>query len=252
LKTLEVGMLKATQKHASTSSIKYAPAFESGKAERFRAARLLHFAGTRRHLSPSLALAGLLISACLLVACAPLPRHVYVPRAEGAAVDYSSCAFNSHVPVGLTLNSHGVGAHVKLAEHDGQRYIEMRLEVPEGKTLTLQSSRIAIRAINPPASFTAEFPTASLVDNPIVNATSSVPGMASYQLSPTAKLVGGRVQAGRNSSNRYFWFATYIGKTSAEEIVVTLPSFTINDIPYSLPPVHFTRQSMVVVALFNC
>ena len=203
-------------------------------------------------MPPVIPLAGLLISSTLLVACAPLPQQIYVPRAEGGTVEYSTCAFNSHVPVGLVLDGHGVRAHVQLAERAGHWYVEMRLEVPEGKTLILQSSRIAIRAINPSESFIADFPTASLVDNPIVNSTSSVPEVRKRQLSPTAMLVGGSVQAGNSSSNRNFWFANYFGKTSAEEIVVTLPSFTVNEKPYSLPPVHFTRTSMVVVALLNC
>jgi hypothetical protein len=81
---------------------------------------------------------------------------------------------------------------------------------------------------------------------------SLAPEVRNRQLSPTAKLVGASVQAGNRSSNRNFWFASYCGKTSAEEIVVTLPSFTINETPYSLPPVRFTRKSTVVVALVNC
>jgi hypothetical protein len=203
-------------------------------------------------MQPVMRLASLLISGALLVACAPLPQQVYVPRADGGTVEYSTCAFNSHVPVGVTLVGHGVKAHVKLAEHDGQRYVELRLEVPEGRTATLQSSKVSIRAINPDQSLIAEFPTASLVDNPIVNSTSPVPEVRNRQFPPTTKLVGGSVQAGNSSSNRSFWFAGYIGKTSAEKFVVTLPNFTVNELPYFLPPVYFTRKSMVVVALLNC
>jgi hypothetical protein len=203
-------------------------------------------------MQPVIRLASLVISGALLVACAPLPQQIYVPQADGGTVEYSTCAFNSHVPIGLALVGHGVKAHVKLAEHDGRRYVEMRLEVPEGRTVTLQSSRILIRAINPAQTLIAEFPTASLVDNPIINSTSPVPEVRNRQLPPTAKLVGGSVQAGNSSSNRSFWFASYVGRTSAEEIVVTLPNFTVNELPYSPPPVHFTRKSLVVVALLNC
>lgn len=203
-------------------------------------------------MPPVKALASLLSSGVLLLACAPLPKQVYVPRADGGTVEYSTCAFNSHVPVGLVIDRHGVKAHIQLAERDGLRYVELQLEVPEGKTVALQSSKIAIRAINPAQSFVAEFPTASLVGNPIVNSTSPVPEVRNRQLPPTAMLVGGSVQAGNSSSNRSFWFAGHFGTTSAEEIVVTLPSYTINDLPHSFPPVHFTRKSMVVVALLNC
>jgi len=206
----------------------------------------------RPNMPPVIPFTSLLISGALLVACAPLPQQVYVPRADGGTVEYSTCSFNSHVPVGIALVGHGVKAHVQLAERDGLRYVELQLEVPDGTTVNLQSSRIEIRAINPAQSFIAEFPTASLVGNPIVNSTSPVPEVRSRQLSPTARLVGGSVQAGNNSSNRSFWFATYFGKTSAEEIVVTLPKFIVNELPYSLPPIHFARKSMVVVALLNC
>jgi hypothetical protein len=197
-------------------------------------------------------LASLLATVTLVVACAPLAQSVYVPRAEGGVVEYSPCAFNSQVPIGLRLNGAGIQAHIKLAEHEGRRYVELRLEVPQGTTVQLLAPRLSIRSGQPSASFIAEFPTASLVDTPIVNASSPVAAVQSLQLAPTAPLVGGLVQAGRHSANRSFWFASYLPPGAAEELVVELPAMTVNKVAHTFAPIHFTRESRVVVALINC
>jgi hypothetical protein len=177
--------------------------------------------------------------------CAPLPMHVYVPHAGNGTVQYSTCAFNSHVPAGVTFEVAGVGAVVYLGEHDRRNYIQMRIEVPEDKTLVLNSASFEVVTYRPNSAFRAEFPSASLVDTPIVNAFSSVPSLQTQQMPPTAALVGSKVQAGKNYSGRYFWFATYVDIKFAEEALITLPSFKVNDLLSSLPQIRFSRNSML-------
>jgi len=194
----------------------------------------------------------LLLPAVLAVACAPLPTHVYVAEPGVGTTLFSTCAFNAHVPVGLTFGVSGIDAIIHLGTNDGRTFLEMRLDVPEGKTVVLQSASIEVATLAPKGALRAEFPSASLVDTPIINSLSSVPSVRSQQLPPTAALVGGKVQAGNNLSSRHFWFATYIDIGSAEVVLVTLPDLMVNGALSSVPRIHFSRKSMMVVATINC
>jgi hypothetical protein len=183
--------------------------------------------------------------------CAPLPMQVYVPGAPGGKVIYSPCNFNSHLPTGISVSAAGVEAVVSLARNGNRDYVEVRLEIPEGKTLVLQESSVQLATSNPESSGRFEFPSVSLVDTPIVNSYSAVPDVRQRQ-QPTTALVGGQVVAGRHSSGRYFWLATYVETASAKDVRVTLPRVTVNGVPASFPELHFDRQTMIAIALINC
>ena len=192
---------------------------------------------------------------CLLLAtagCAPMLRQDYVAQAPGGQVVHSSCSFNAHVPVGVRFKVSGIEALVSLARQAGTPYVEVRLDVPEGQTVTLADGRLRIKTSNPDTSSQAEFPFVSLVDGPIVNNLSPLPGMAQHRLAITAPLVGGRIAAGRASSDRHFWLAAQVATQEAEDLWLTLPSFRVNGAEVSLPTIHFHRQAVVAVALINC
>lgn len=196
------------------------------------------------------------VSSLLLVlaatGCIPHPMQVYSPDASAGQIVYSSCALNSQVPVGVRVAAADVDATVSLARHSGRSYVEMRLDVPEGKTVVLQDAIVKVATADPQASSQAEFPVVSLVDTPIVNNDSAEPAVRQFRLSTTAPLVGRRIQAGKTSFNRHFWLATYVETTSAREVWLTLPSFTVNGTPASLPRLHFLRQAVLAMAVFNC
>jgi len=178
--------------------------------------------------------------------------HVYAPDVPGGKVLYSTCTFNSHVPVGISIGAAGIEVMLSLAKHDGRDFAEARFDVPEGKTVVLQDSSVQLDTAEPRTSTRAEFPAVSLVDTPIVNLFSVVPAVRMQQLPTTAPLVGQRVTIGSLSSARHFWLATYVDTASADDVWLTLPRFTVNDIPASLPPLHFHRQTVVAIAVFNC
>ena len=184
--------------------------------------------------------------------CAPLPMQVYVPNAPGGNVLFSPCTLNTHLPIGISVSAAGVEAVVSLAKHGGREYVELRLEIPEGKTLALQESTIQLDTADPQSSRRIELPAVSLVDTPIVNINSAVPDIRQRQLPTMAPLVGGQVVAGRLSSGRYFWLATYVETASAKDVWLTLPRVTINGVLSSFPQLHFHRQPVIAIALFNC
>lgn len=194
----------------------------------------------------------LLIAAVLAAGCAPLPMQVYGASADLGRPQFSSCAFNAHVPVGWTLELAGVAAAVRLAEHDGRPFLELRLDVPDGTVVALQGASVGVATLAPARVFNARFASASLVDNPIVNAFSPDPGLQRMQLPATARLVGGTVQAGRQVSGRHFWFATHLDIDGAQTVVVTLPGLWVNGALVSMPEIRFHRQSVVAVATINC
>jgi len=178
--------------------------------------------------------------------------QVYVPNALGGKVLYSPCTFNTHLPIAISVSTAGVEAVVSLAKHGGREYVEVRLEIPEGKTLVLQENSIQLDTADPQSSGRIEFPVVSLVDTPIVNIYSALPDIRPRQLPTTAPLVGGQVAAGLLSSGRYFWLATFVETASAKDVWLTLPRVTVNGVPSSFPQLHFHRQPVMAIALFNC
>jgi hypothetical protein len=193
-----------------------------------------------------------LILALVAAGCTPVPILMYAPEVPGAKVIYSSCAFNSHVPIGVSMGVAGIEALVSLRSHEGRPYVEVRLDVGEGKTLILQDGTIEIATTDPESSGRAEFAVVSLVDTPIVNNYSAVPGLQEQRLAITAPLVGQSIIMRNLSFDRHFWLATYIETASAQDVWLTLPRFTLNGVQASFPPLHFRRKSVVVVAVLNC
>lgn len=187
-----------------------------------------------------------------LAGCAPMLRHDYVAQAPGGQIVHSACSFNAHVPVGIRFKVSGIEALVSLARQAGTPTVEVRLDVPEGQTVTLADGLLRIRTSKPDTSSQAEFAFVSLVDTPIVNNSSPVPGMAQHRLPITAPLVGQRIAAGTASSDRHFWLATQVVTQDAEDLWLTLPAFRINGVAASLPTIHFQRQSVVAIGLINC
>ncbi len=188
----------------------------------------------------------------LAAACAPIPLWIYAPDMPDTKVIYSTCPFNSHVPIGVGLAAAGIEATVSLASHEGRPYVEARLDVPEGITVVLQDGAVKIETATPHSSSRAEIPVVSLIDRPIVNNVSEVLALQQRRMPIAAPLVGQRIAAGNSWFNRHFWLATYVDTAAAQDVWLDLPRFTVNGVPASFPRLHFHRQPVVAVALFNC
>jgi hypothetical protein len=193
-----------------------------------------------------------LASAVAVAGCVPLPAQVYVPDLAGGKLQHSSCAFNTHVPTGVSLSVQDIDLTVSLGRHEGRHFVEVRFDVPEGKVLQIVEPTAQIATGVPATSVQVRFPKVSLVDTPIMNSFSNEPSVQQTQLPTAAKLVGQRVSAGGTSFNRHFWLATYVEIGDAEDVWVTLAAPVVNGIHVPVPSIHFHRQSMTVVALFNC
>ena len=192
------------------------------------------------------------LCALALAGCAPILVQVYVPDASIGKAIYSSCTFNTHIPVGISVKAAGIEAIVSLAKYDGRDFVEVRFDVPQGNTLVLQEGTVQLETTDPKSSSRAEFPLVGLGDRPIVNNFSTLPAVRQRQISITTPLVGQQVVIGNILSVKHFWLATYVDAASAKDVWITMPRFTVNGVSASLPQIHFHRQTLLAVALFNC
>ena len=194
----------------------------------------------------------LLASAVLLAACAPVHQVLYVPQSPDGELQYSTCAFNKHVPVALRIRTAEIQVTVALGTNDRGEFVEVHFEVPEGKTIVLLEDFVELTVGTPAQSTRSRFPTVSLVDTPIVNSFSSLAAVKAQQVPVSTPLVGQDLFAGNLPFSRNFWLATYVAPSSANEFLLTLPKFAVNGVVASLKPIKFRQQSIVGVALINC
>jgi len=181
----------------------------------------------------------------------PLPTPLYEPDAAQGTVLYAACTLNSQVPAGLRVTVAGVAAQVSLSRHAGRDVVEARFDVPPGRTLQLQHGTVAFDTDRPRSSGRVEFGVVSLVDTPIVNNANPAPGMEKYHLPVTAPLPGGMAMPG-GRVDRHFWLASYLDLADADEVWLSLPPFTVDGSPATLPRLHFRRRYVVVGAVLNC
>ncbi|MEO8279802.1 MAG: hypothetical protein ABI564_08930 [Ideonella sp.] len=193
-----------------------------------------------------------LFVAGICCACAPLPMSIYVADAPKSNLVYSSCSFNTHVPMAVRLTAGPVLATLSLSKHDGRPYVQLQLDVPEGVTWVFDDDTVQITTANPVTMSHARFPSVSLVDAPILNSYSSVAAAQSRQVPVRSPLVGGRLQIGATTSDRHFWLAAYVDTASAKEVVVALPGFRVNGVSTTLAPVRFRAETVLAIALMNC
>jgi hypothetical protein len=178
--------------------------------------------------------------------------HWYVADVPDGEIVYSQCPFNKHVPTGVALERDGVRMQVSIFRNQGRDFIQVWLQVPEGKTVVLQNGTVTVRRDRSQLAHDSAFPNVSLVDNPIVNSYSRGPGVQEQRLAIGVPLVGERLTSGGYSWDKNFWLATYVDTASADDIWVTLPAFTINGAPANIAPLHFHRKLIIEVALINC
>jgi hypothetical protein len=184
--------------------------------------------------------------------CAPVPQRLYVADAPDGELVYASCPLNKHVPVGVAFERDGVHLQVSLSKYAGRDYVEVRFDIPDGRTIVLQSGTVQVRRDASSLAQESVFPNVSLVDTPIVNSYSGGPLAEQWRLPIDAPLVGARFVDGPLTWDKHFWLATYVATASADDVWVSLPAFTINGRPANLAPIHFRSKRVIIIALINC
>ena len=192
------------------------------------------------------------VAAVVCAACVPVPTHVYVADGAVGSLVYSECSLNSHVPAAVSLVQQEVHALVSLVQAGRGRYVEVRFDVPPGKTLALQGDGVRVDRRTSQPVLEARIPNVSRVDTPGINSYSDVPALRAQMLPVRAPLVGGRIEAGSRSSDRHYWIAARVDADGADDVWVTLPAVTVNDLAVVFPEVHFQHRLIVAVLVVNC
>jgi hypothetical protein len=193
-----------------------------------------------------------ILALVLCSGCVPLPQHEYVAHADDGQTVYSSCPLNKHVPTGVRFERDYVHIEVSVGRNAGRDYVEVRFDVPDGKTVLLRNGIVKVRRSRSQVAQTSTFPNVSLVDAPIINSYSQVPGAKAEQRSVDTPLVGKTFVETYDTWDKHFWLATYIDTASDDDIWISLPDFTINGMAVDFAPLHFRRETVVILALINC
>ena len=193
-----------------------------------------------------------LLAAAAGAACVPVPMHVYVADGTVGSLVYAECSLNHHVPVAVRMAQQKVHALVSLVQTGTMRHVEVRFDVPPGKTLTLQADGVRVDRRTSQPVLEARIPNVSRVDTPAVNSYRELPALKEQMLPVRAPLVGGRIEMGSRSSDRHYWIAARVDTEGADDVWVTLPALTVNDVAVAFPEVHFQRRLIAAVFVINC
>lgn len=197
-----------------------------------------------------------LFAACLMAlaaaGCAVFPMHVYVADERDGRLLYSNCALNRHVPDGILVERRGVEALVSLRQGGSLKYVEVRLDIPPGRTVVLGGDTIRIDR-GPSGVLDARFPNVSRVDSPAINSYSSTPSLQQQQLPVETPLVGGTIRAGTSAaSKKHYWLAAKVDVEAVDRLSIALPSMRIDGVDTRFPVLGFERRLIVATAVFNC
>ncbi len=183
--------------------------------------------------------------------CLAVPFQVYVADPAAGTPVYSTCTFNHHVPAATAFEVDGVTVLISLAQTIGPRTIELRLDIPAGRTVVFEDNVIRVDFHSKQAPLEARFPNVSLVDHPV--RPTETEAIREYLLPTTMPLVGERIVRGPSLAwDKHFWIGTRVDVGNADEFWVELPPFTINGVAAPVPPLRFQRRMLWGIALMNC
>ncbi len=186
-------------------------------------------------------------------ACVPIPVHLYAADPAQGKLLFSACAINRNVPDGIELRVEGVSAQVKLRQAFSPRFVEVRIDVPPGRRVQLQSDVVSIDRHDGRPAVEARYPNISLVDSPGIHSFDTPPALVQYMVPVQTPMVGGAMTAGtRRMESQHFWMAARVDTQGARDVTVTLPNMLIDDIPARFPILEFHSSLSVVLAPLNC
>ncbi len=183
-------------------------------------------------------------------ACAPVPMHWYVGDGAVGTLEYGPCAPTRGTPIGVVLERDGVRALVTTMQtYVKAPWVDVRFDVPEGRTLALQESVIRVDRRDGSPPLEGSIPNVSRVDTPHINSYNETPAIRQLMLPVDAPLVGGFI--GRTGFIRHYWITAPIDTDGADDVWISVPSFTIDGVSTKLPAIHFQRK-LIVAAVGNC
>jgi hypothetical protein len=187
--------------------------------------------------------------AASIAGCVALPTYVYVPDAAAGTPVYERCSLTPDLPAGVELERSGLHAIVSIGHSQGENQVHVRFDVPNGLTLVLREHAIAIDAGDGSPPRRATIPHI----NPAAPARDpETPAMQKLVLPVDTPMRGGRIEAGRLSSDRHYWIAAPVKGELDGDIRVSLPEVLLDGMSVRFPEVKFSRRFTIGTGLFNC
>lgn len=183
--------------------------------------------------------------------CVPFLTTAYVADPTPGTPIYESCSLNSSVPVGVALEVKGVRANVSLIRNNEGGFVEVRFDVPVGTILVLEDDVLKVDRRSGQKVERAKIPNISLADRAIFSSYHPSPALEKYMVPVGTPLVGSDRVIIERHRGLHFWVAAR-ADIDANDVWVTLPSFTINGVSVDVAELHFHRKRIFAIAPLNC
>lgn len=178
-------------------------------------------------------------SLALVSACVPILPHIdFVPAMDGGIIVKDHCW-------GIPSVEYKIDG-IRLAGRiitwpDNRLRVEMRIAVPEGRVVTLQSP--ALTVASPPGAEAKLLTIAGI----------SPTGNPSLPLDPLGPLLGRDVHVYDKRFARNFWLFIPLDGIDTNDFLVSLPPLAIDRQIVNIPPIRFTRETRIqLIAPVQC
>lgn len=170
--------------------------------------------------------------------CMPYVVHdFYSPSAADGVIRKSQCYGASGPPSVVELKRDDVIIKVSVSERESGIFIFMRLDVPKGKTVRLDSSKIRVSTLSNTITSDGTLSAEMIIAEPPWK----------IELKPTENMVGDTKKSnicffGPCLSNNIFDLETTITVQKSDAILVHMPRFVINEKNVQLPDILFKKD----------
>ncbi|SDY91924.1 hypothetical protein [Nitrosomonas sp. Nm58] len=195
----------------------------------------------------------MLVICFVCVSCAPIipiPMHHYYPEADGGKLIYDQCPINEHIPYGMLFSQQDIQVFTRLGKHNGKTYIEIRFEVPEGKTVKLIETSAQLFWDGANQSIKIEFEKIFL--SPFFYIINPSNHIQVKTLDVNELMVGESRRTLIGEQSKTYWLASLLEAPDSDKIKIVLPKFTINEELVTFPRILFKRKWIIGFFVINC
>jgi hypothetical protein len=191
----------------------------------------------------------LLFTVCTIMGCIPYSMHdYYSPNASDGVLRKSHCYGASGPPSVIELKRDDVIIKASILEKDSGLSIFLRLDIPKGKTVRLDSSTIRVSSPSNTITSDGTLSAEMLIAEPPWK----------IELKPTESMVGDTRKSnicmfGPCLFNNTFDLTTTLTMKKSDTVIVHLPIFIINEKNVQLPDIIFKKDRYLeILPPINC
>lgn len=160
------------------------------------------------------------------------------------------CPMNKHIPYEIRLSQQNIRVFTRLGRHKGKRYIEIRFEVPEGKTVKFAGTSAQVFWNGTNQSIKVEF--GKIFDSPFYSVIEASDLIQVKMMDIHEPMVGESKMTIIGERDKTYWLGAYLELPDSNKIQIILPKFMVNEELVTLPEIQFHRRWTIGFALINC